>query len=158
MAQVSPPDEESWNSWTARLASELGSLGPDAWMTLAVHVDSAAAAAQDRDRTRKGWRRALSPPPAVLRVPDVFLQVRVLEGVLALECIGDAEFEGLTDLTDQQQESLMALGWVRDGGDPDFSTIFAVEQAGEAAALLATTLRGTLGAPAPSAVDIRRSP
>lgn len=157
MAQVTTPDEESWQSWTARLTTELSTLGPGAWMTFVVHVDSGAAIAEERARARKGWRRALAPPPPPPTVPDVFIQSRVLEGVLALECIADAEFEGVTDLTVPQQETLESLGWERDGSDPDFSATFGVDEAADAADLIATSLRVALGAAAPSKVDVRRS-
>ena len=35
----------------------------------------------------------------------------VVEGVLALECISDTEFEGLSDLSTEQEQALVGLGW-----------------------------------------------
>jgi hypothetical protein len=90
-------------------------------------------------------------------VPDVFLQARPVEGMLALECIGDAEFEGITDLTAHQQEALVTLGWERDGDDPHFNATFGVSETADAADLLAASLRGVLGADSPARVDVRRS-
>ncbi len=146
-------DEESWEAWIARVSREFSRLGEDGWMTFVVHVDSAAAVADRAAKARKGWRRALAPPP----VPDVFLQARRLDEVLALECIGDAEFEGLTDLTDHQQETLLRLGWEREGRDPDFSATFPVAESDDAADLVAASLRGVLGAASPASVDVRHS-
>ena len=137
------PDEESWAAWIARVSRDLAQLGEEGWMTFVVHVDSAAAVADRTAKARKGWRRALAPPPPP---PTV-----------ALECIGDAEFEGLTDLTQHQQETLLTLGWEREGNDPDFSATFAVAESDDAAELLAASLRGVLGAGSPPSVDVRRS-
>ena len=89
-------------------------------------------------------------------MPDVFVQARRLEGVLALECIGDTEFEGLTDLTREAQEALEGLGWTRDGDEPEFSRAF--DRAAEAAELLRASLAQVLGAVTPADVDIRRAP
>ena len=82
-------DDETWETWIARIARELAQLSVDGWMTFVVHVDSGVAVAQEAAKARKGWRRALAPPPHPPVVPDVFLQARRLEGLLALECIGD---------------------------------------------------------------------
>jgi hypothetical protein len=149
--------DETWEVWTARVARELEQLGPDGWVTFVVHVESAAAVAEQRREARRGWRRAFAPPPPPTPVPDVFLQARPVEGLLALECIGDAEFEGVTDLTARQQETLAALGWERDGDDPRFCATFDVSEAADAADLLAASLRGVLGAESPGRVDLRRS-
>ena len=91
-AAVDPTDatEETWEVWSARVARELEQLGPDGWVTFVVHVESTAAVAARRREARRGWRRAFAPPPPPPPVPDVFLQVRPIEGLLALECIGDA--------------------------------------------------------------------
>ena len=89
-------------------------------------------------------------------MPDVFVQARRLEGVLALECIGDTEFEGLTDLTREAQEALEGLGWTRDGDGAEFSRAF--DRAAEAAELLRASLAQVLGAATPADVDIRRAP
>jgi hypothetical protein len=150
-------DDETWETWNTRIARELAQLSEDGWMTFVVHVDSGVAVAQEVAKARKGWRRALAPPPHPPVVPDVFMQARRLEGLLALECIGDAEFEGLTDLTDHQQETLLTLGWEREGADPDFSATFEMTEAEDAADLLAASLRGVLGAATPSRVDVRHS-
>ena len=151
------PTDETWEAWTARVARELVQLGPDGWLTFVVHIDSAAAVAERRAQARRGWRRAFTPPPPPPPVPDVFLQARPIEGLLALECIGDAEFEGVTDLTARQLETLAALGWERDEDDPRFCATFDVSEAADAADLLAASLRGVLGADSPSRVDLRRS-
>ncbi len=87
----------------------------------------------------------------------MFVQARVLEGVLALEMIGDTEFEGLTDLTGAQQSALVEAGWEQEGADPTFSRTFAVGDAGAAAALLAVTLHGVLRIDDPASVELRRS-
>lgn len=149
--------EETWASWTARVAGELARLGPDDWMTFAVHVESAAAVAERRAHARRGWRRALAPPPPPPRVPDVFLQAGPVDGILALECIGDAEFEGVTDLTTHQQQTLTTLGWERDGDDPHFAATFEDAEVADAADLLAASLRGVLGAGSPGQVVVRRN-
>jgi len=84
------------------------------------------------------------------------VQARRLEGVLALECIGDTQFEGLTDLTSDQQAALADLGWEREGDEPEFSR--ALDGAAEAAGLLRASLAGVLGAATAADVDIRRAP
>ena len=149
--------DETWEAWSARVARELEHLGPDDWVTFVVHVDSAAAVAEERREARRGWRRAFAPPPPPPPVPDVFLQARPIEGLLALECIGDAEFEGITDLTARQLGTLAALGWEPDGDDPRLSATFDVSESGDAADLIAASLRGVLGAESPARVDLRRS-
>lgn len=88
---------------------------------------------------------------------EVLLQASLLEGVLALECISDTEFEGLSDLTPAHQHQLGELGWEQDGSDPTFSTTFAPSEANTAADLLARTLREVLGAQRPSQIDTRHS-
>ncbi|MDC5696040.1 hypothetical protein OO014_02135 [Intrasporangium calvum] len=153
-----PPAEESWDVWAARIADLLARLGPSDWVTFVVHVDSAAVVAERRAQARKGWRRALAPPPPPAPVPDTFLQARLIEGLIALECIADAEFEGVTDLTPTQLDTLVTLGWEREGADPDFSATFEPAEAADAADLLAASLRGVLGAASPAQVDVRRSP
>ena len=95
-------------------------------------------------------------PAGPTHVPDVFVQARRLEGVLALECIGDTEFEGLTDLSRDQQPALAALGWERQGGEPEFSRTFTDGEA--AAGLVHASLTEVLGAATPADVDIRRPP
>ncbi|CAN7203559.1 hypothetical protein LJR027_000518 [Terrabacter sp. LjRoot27] len=149
------PLEESWESWTARIATDLAALTDDDWLTFTVHVPSRAESTYAAERAPRGRRRGHRPghPP---RVPDVFVQVRSLEGVLALECIGDTEFEGLTDLTRDEQAALAGLGWAREGAEPEFSRTF--ERASEAAELLRASLARVLGAATPADVDVRRAP
>ena len=149
--------DETWEAWTARVARELDQLDQNGWVTFVVHVESGAAVAERSRAARRGWRRAFAAPPAPPFVPDVFLQARPIEGLLALECIGDAEFEGVTDLTARQLETLATLGWEREGDDPRFCATFEVSEAADAADLLAASLRGVLGAESPSRVDLRRS-
>ena len=160
--------EETWEAWTARIAADLAALTEDDWMTFTVHVPSQASIAYAGTRAPRGWRRSgarsggrsgggsggLSGGPA--RVPDVFVQVRRLEGVLALECIGDTEFEGLTDLSRDQQSALAGLGWERQGREPEFSRTFTDGAA--AAVLVHASLTEVLGAATPADVDIRRAP
>jgi hypothetical protein len=88
-------------------------------------------------------------------VPDVFVQARRLGSVIALECIADTEFEGLTDLTGEQQQALLALGWQVDD-EPDLSRTFPVGDLA-AAQLLRASLEGVLGAGSPAEVDVRRA-
>jgi hypothetical protein len=76
--------------------------------------------------------------------------------VLALECIADTQFEGLTDLTSDQQAALADLGWEREGRDPEFSRTFTDGAA--AARLVHASLTEVLGAATPADVDIRRAP
>ena len=103
------------------------------------------------DGARSGAR-----PVGPTHVPDVFVQVRRLEGVLALECIGDTEFEGVTDLSRDQQAALAALGWERQGRQPEFSRTFTDGAA--AARLVHASLTEVLGASTPADVDLRRAP
>jgi hypothetical protein len=152
--------EETWEAWTARIAADLAALTEDDWMTFTVHVPSQASITYAGTRAPRGWRRSCgrsggrSGGPA--RVPDVFVQVRRLEGVLALECIGDTEFEGLTDLSRDQQSALADLGWERQGREPEFSRTFTDGEA--AAGLVHASLTEVLGAATPADVDIRRAP
>jgi hypothetical protein len=101
-------------------------------------------------------------------VVDVFLQARLLEGVLALECIGDTEFEGLSDLSTEQEQALVALGWEQQGRQPAFERTYAIdgedpaagtssETTTEAARLLRQSLERVLGAVSPADVVLRRS-
>jgi hypothetical protein len=152
------PLDETWGAWTARIAVDIAALTEDDWLTLAVRVPSRASSTYAAGRTPRGWRRgrARSAPPT--RVPDVFCQVRRLEGVLALECIGDTEFEGLTDLTVSQQSALADLGWERDGAEPEFSRAFGLDESAAAAGLLRASLEGVFGAGSPADVDVRRAP
>ncbi|KRF35762.1 hypothetical protein [Terrabacter sp. Soil810] len=149
------PLEESWESWTTRIAADLAALTEDDWLTFTVHVSSQAASTYAAERAPRGRRRGGARPARPARVPDVFVQARRLEGVLALECIGDTQFEGLTDLTSDQQAALADLGWEREGDEPEFSR--ALDSAAEAAGLLRASLAGVLGAATPADVDIRRA-
>jgi hypothetical protein len=146
---TSPHPEESWDAWTRRVAADLAGLPEGGFETFAVHVAATSTTPDAPRRRRRG--RAPSTPPA----PDVFLQARRLEGVLALECIGDPEFEGVSALSPDALAALVALGWERDEDAPDFMRVLPPDAADEAAALLASSLRDVLGAPAPSAVDRR---
>lgn len=155
---------EPWEAWTARMAGDLAALTADQWVTYAVRPDAAAASpAPGRSETR-GWRRRRSARAGSARsggggggqaVPDVLVQARLLEGVLALELIGDTEFEGLSDLSAEQQAALVALGWAQEGADPEFSRTFAPDEHRAAAELLQRSLHEVLGAPSPEAVDVR---
>ena len=152
--------EETWEAWRARIAADLAALTEDDWMTFTVHVPSQASIAYAGTRAPRGWRRSGGRPggrsggPA--GVPDVFVQVRRLEGVLALECIGDTEFEGLTDLSRDQQSALAELGWERQGREPEFSRTLTDGEA--AAGLVHASLTEVLGAATVADVDIRRAP
>lgn len=150
--------DETWEAWTARIAGDLAGLTDEDWMTFAVHVPSRASTTYAAERVPRGRRRGRSRTSHAARLPDVFLQVRRLEGVLALECIGDTEFEGLTDLTTSQQSALVDLGWDRDGTEPEFSRTFAGHEPAAAAGLLRASLEGVLGARSPGDVDVRRAP
>ena len=147
------PLEETWEAWTHRVAADLAALEDDEWVTFTVHVQSQASSAYAAERTTRGWRRIFAPPGHPARVPDVFVQARRLGDVVALECIADTEFEGLTDLTTAQQRALLELGWETD--DPGLSRTFAVGDPA-AAALLQASLETVLGADSPAEVDVRR--
>jgi hypothetical protein len=152
------PLDETWEGWTARIAADLAALTEEDWMTFAVHVTSRASSTYAAERAPRGWRRGRSRTSHTARVPDVFFQVRRLEGLLALECIGDTEFEGLTDLTTAQQAALADLGWERDSREPEFSRTFAGNEQAAAARLLRSSLEDVLGAGSPTDVDMRRAP
>ncbi len=154
------PRNETWQSWSRRLADELRALSDGGWLTLSIQP---ARDAPPTDVPTRGWRRlrrrAGRMPPGRLPAPsEAFVQVRLLEGRLALECIADTQFEGVSDLTDAQQRRLVDLGWEQDGREPSFSRTFEpVEHyAEQAAGLLTATVRDVLGAPAPDAVELRR--
>ena len=157
---MTDPLDETWEAWTTRVAADLEALDDDEWVTFSVHVGSRAAggyAEGDHERTprsRRGWRRVLASDDH--RVPpDAFLQARRLGEVVALECIADTEFEGLSDLTAAQQRALVELGWERDD-EPELSRTFALGDPA-AARLLRASLEGVLGARSPAEVDIRRA-
>jgi len=154
------PLEETWESWTSRVAADLAALTDDDWLTFTVLVPSRASSTYAAERSPRSWRRGGARPAPQAQVPDVFVQARRLEGVLVLECIGDTEFEGLTDLVREDQEALVALGWVRDDDGPEFSRYFGddLDGATNAAALLRASLAQVLGAATPSDVDVRRAP
>ncbi len=149
------PAQESWEAWTTRIGAELAALTEEDWLTFTVLVRSSASreqAAGGRSGRSggsggtKAWRQGVERPDRRPPVPDVFLQARRVGGVLALECIGDTEFEGITDLEPEQQDALTQLGWVRDGDDPQFSAAFerADDRDGEAAMTAARLLRASL--------------
>ena len=176
---------ESWEQWTSRVAAELGDLTEGEWLTVTAATDAStgalgtaggslpyAAGAPGRER-RWSLRRSSSASSAhPAPVADVFFQARLLEGVLALECISDTEFEGLSDLSTAQEQALVALGWERDGHGPDFHLTYALDTehteasptpaagegaATEAARLLRQSLEQVLGARSPADVVLRRS-
>jgi len=122
------PLDETWQGWASRVAVDLAELTDADWLTFSV------------------------------RGPAAFIQARRLEGMLALELIGDTEFEGLTDLTSAQLAALTGLGWISDGRDPEFERTFPAAAGAEAAALLRATLADVLGAGSPADVDVRRAP
>jgi hypothetical protein len=127
---------ESWDQWTSRVAAELAGLAEGDWLTLTVAQGGVAgptggagaaddtfpyaAGSAERERRWSMRRRRSSGQAGGDTVPDVFLQARLLEGVLALECISDTEFEGLSDLTPEQEDALVALGWTQDDNAPAF--------------------------------------
>ncbi|GAA2740993.1 hypothetical protein GCM10009868_05320 [Terrabacter aerolatus] len=159
--------EETWAAWTTRLGADLDALAGDDWMTFTVHVASQATQASGAyagTRAPRGWRRSGARSRARsgarsgarTRVPDVLVQARRLEGVIALECIGDTEFEGLTDLTHDEQSALSGLGWEREGREPEFSRTFTDGAA--AARLVQASLTEEIGADTPADVDVRRAP
>ena len=158
MTGPTDPLDETWEAWTARVAADLAALDDDEWVTFSVHVQSHASSAYAAERApanHRGRRRARSAAGDAPRVPDVFVQARRLGEVVALECIADTEFEGLTDLTREQQRALVGLGWEVDD-DPDLSRTYALGDSA-AAGLLRATLGGVLGAATPADVDVRRA-
>lgn len=158
--------EESWPSWQQRIGAELAALADSGFVTLAATPGEPSEADDSSNPPRQGWRRRLTrgrgsaltgSTASASATTEVLLQARVLDGVLALECIGDTEFEGLSELTSAQQRQLVDLGWEQDGNDPTFSTTFALVEADTAAVLLERSLREVLGAQRPSQVDTRHS-
>ena len=148
--------EESWDGWTRRVAADLADLAEGGWLTFAVHADAGGASAESTPPRRPGlFRRGSRPSTAP--TADVFVQVSRLEGVLALECIADPEFEGLSALTASEVEALRALGWEAVDDEADLARVLAPDAVDEAASLVAATLRDVLRAPAPSAVDRRHA-
>lgn len=148
---MSTHPEETWDAWARRVAADLAALPDGGFETFAVHVD-ATPQAPDASRRR---RRRRAAGGAAGPVPDVFLQARRLEGLLALECIGDPEFEGVSTLGPDVVDALVGLGWERSDESSDLTRILQPDASAEAASLLAASLRDVLGAPAPSAVDRR---
>ncbi|GAB2751030.1 hypothetical protein GCM10027039_05790 [Terrabacter koreensis] len=158
MSDPLDPLDETWEAWTARVAADLAALADEDWVTFTVHVQSRASSAYAAKRAparHRGWRRTRPPADHPAHVPDVFVQARRLGSVIALECIADTEFEGLTDLTGEQQQALLALGWELDD-EPDLSRTFDVDGLA-AAQLLRASLEGVLGAGSPAEVDVRRA-
>jgi hypothetical protein len=165
---------ETWDQWTVRVAAQLGGLAEGEWLTITAGSDRTAGGsapapgprggsppyAADAPVRRRRWsrRRASGGDSAAAREPvvDVFLQARLVGGVLALECIGDTEFEGVTDLSRDEQAALAALGWERQGRQPEFSRTFTDGAA--AAGLVHASLTEVLGASTPADVDLRRAP
>ncbi|MEO7753371.1 MAG: hypothetical protein ABIS35_08155 [Terracoccus sp.] len=158
MSPTRPPSEpsEPWSAWEARVAGDLAALTGAEWLsfTPAPRTVAQPTSSAEAPTRRRRWRRA---PAAGGTVPEVFLQAMVLEGVLALEMIGDTEFEGLTDLSATQQSALVEAGWDQEGADPTFSRTFVIGDATAAAALLSATLHGVLQIEDPASVELRRS-
>jgi hypothetical protein len=156
---VSPA--ESWPAWTTRVAADLAALTEGDWLTFAVRVDESAPSPDVARPTRRRWRPRGVRPVTQPRVPEALVQVRLVEGVLALECISDTEFEGVSDLSRADEAALAALGWGRDGAGSELSRVFggppAEGPAQEAAGLLRETLGGVLGAASPDDVVVRRA-
>lgn len=142
-----------WEQWQARVHDELADLGAGEAVTVTIRPQAPAIAKQG---TRWRPRRAAQ---AATTASEAFLQARLVAGQLAVECIGDTEWEGVTTLTAAQQRGLSALGWERDGADPTFSRTYDEEAApeAEAAALLVRSLRDVLGAQSPTDVELRRT-
>jgi hypothetical protein len=152
MATPVGPDAE-WEEWQARVRDELSDLGAGEAVTVTIRPQAPAISKQGpRWRPRRAAKSATASP-------EVFSQARIVAGQLAVECIGDTEWEGVTTLTAAQQQGLAALGWERDGADPTLSRTYDEEVApgAEAAALLVTSLRGVLGAASPTDVELRRT-
>ena len=131
---------ESWAQWTSRVAAELAGLTEGEWLTLTAAQgvgggvtrapdDTMPYAAGSAERERR-WslrrRRTAGQGGGSSAMPDVFVQARLLEGVLALECISDTEFEGLSDLTSEQEQALVALGWEQERHGPAFHRTFTM--------------------------------
>ena len=155
-----PPLSESWEDWARHLAGILADLPEGDWVTVTPRVVSSAAApdgAHDATSARRRRRRSRSRSRTARTAhADVFVQARPLEGVIALECVGDTEFEGLSDLSTPQLEALVELGWQRYEQEPDLVATFAPEQSAAAADLVTRTLRDVVGVVRASDVDIRR--
>jgi hypothetical protein len=151
MATPVGPDAE-WEEWQARVRDELSDLGAGEAVTVTIRPQAPAISKQGpRWRPRRAAKSATASP-------EVFIQARIVAGQLAVECIGDTEWEGVTTLTAAQQQDLAALGWERDGADPTLSRTYEEAAPGaEAAALLVTSLRGVLGAASPTDVELRRT-
>ncbi len=143
------------------MAGDLAALTGSEWLSL-TPVPRTPQTTSSAEAPARRWRRRRTPTAAG-PVPEVFLQARVVEGVLALEMIGDTEFEGLTDLTAAQLSALVAAGWEQQGTDPTFSRTFARDGDGDgdgadaAARLLSATLHGVLRIEDPASVELRRS-
>ncbi len=148
--------EESWEGWTRRVAADLSDLAEGGWLTFAVHADAGAAAPEPTATKRPGLFRRRARPESS-STADVFVQASRLEGVLALECIADPEFEGLSALSSSEAEALQALGWESVDDEADLTRVLAPDAVDEAASLVTATLRDVLRAPAPSAVDRRHA-
>lgn len=125
---TAPEREVGWSDWIAELTSEFAKLAEGDWLTFTVPGADTGA----------------------------FVQVRLLQDVIALECIADTEFEGQSDLSSEQQEALARLGWQPDGQEPDFNRTFPADQSAAAAELVGASFRDVLGAGLPDQVDIRR--
>ena len=143
---------ESWEQWTSRVADELADLAEGEWLTVtaaaqprrpgrtaAPHgTDPPVAASAERAR-RWSLRRGSSTPAGDGRDSVAVTsssRLGALTAVLALECISDTEFEGLSDLSAQQQQALVALGWGPDEAGPSLHRTYpraSADTASEAA-------------------------
>jgi hypothetical protein len=172
---------ESWEQWTARIAGELTDLTEGEWLTITAAPEGSAGGSggasaspggplpyaggsPERGRRWSLRRGSTTPANAGGPVADVFLQARLLEGVLALECISDTEFEGLSDLSTEQEQALVALGWEQRGHEPAFERTYPLDAESsdpaastEAAHLLRQSLEQVLGARTPAEIVLRRS-
>lgn len=146
---------ESWDHWTRHTEQVLSALGGEGWVAFSVRVPSRAQVREQAREARRGWKRVLAAPPAPAPVPEVYLQARVMQGLLAVECIADTEFEGLSTLTGAQHDTLTTFGWEQVPGEVDLSATFALNEVRDAAELLSASLRGPLGAGSPADVQTR---
>ncbi|MCU1537587.1 MAG: hypothetical protein JWP82_1938 [Humibacillus sp.] len=179
---MSPP--ETWLSWATRITGELAHLGEGEGLTFTVRPGPPTPSTYAAERAPRRWLRSGAAGSGSLgrpaRVPDVLVQARVVEGVLALECISDTEFEGLSELTRADVATLVGLGWEGEGSGSELSRVLGGGWAGEgtsgagisgvagpgavaseaaarkAAELLRASLAGVLGAASPDDVDLRR--
>ena len=63
------PLEETWESWTSRVAADLAVLIDDDWLTFTVHVPSQASSTYAAERSPRSWRRGGARPAPRLGCP-----------------------------------------------------------------------------------------